>query len=84
MSEVAHEVAEVSAQDALDAAIERAARTQRALIMAEAQILTWKRRYVEAVRRAEALEGGGEDGETDAGGGAAAGGAADPTGSVPA
>lgn len=90
-----HAVAEVTADDALAAAIERAARTQHALILAEAQILTWKRWYAEAVRsaeaahdRAEAAEaqlGEVEHGETEgAGGGAAVQRAADSAGPVSA
>lgn len=47
--EMRYASAEVSAQDALDAAIERAARTQHALILAEAQVLWWKRRCAEVV-----------------------------------
>lgn len=60
-----HAPAEVAAQDAIDAAIERAARTQHALIMAEAQILAWKRRYAEAVRQAEAAEDRAEAAEAE-------------------
>lgn len=48
--------AEVTVQDAYDAAEERAVKTTRALILAEAQIRQWKRRYVEAENRAQALE----------------------------
>lgn len=48
--------AEVTAQDAYDAAESRALKTTRALILAEAQIEQWKRRYVEAANRAEQLE----------------------------
>ncbi len=51
-----HAPAEVTAQDVIDTAIERAARTQHALILAEAQVLWWKREYAEAVKRAEAAE----------------------------
>jgi hypothetical protein len=55
MSELT-EVNEVSADDAYSAAEERALRTTRALILAEAQIITWKRRYVDAMNRAAELE----------------------------
>jgi hypothetical protein len=48
--------AEVTAQEVYEAAEDRALRTTRALILAEAQVLHWKRLYVEAVNRAESLE----------------------------
>lgn len=48
--------AEVTAQDAYDAAEERALKTTRALILAEAQILHWKRKFVAEYNRAESLE----------------------------
>lgn len=54
--ELHYDRAEVSAQDAYEAAVERAGRTQHALVLAEAQILAWKRRYAEQVRRIEQLE----------------------------
>lgn len=88
----------VAAEDAYEAAVQRAARTQHALILAEAQTLTWKRRYVEVVKVAEGWEretlrlrerfgvgelGGDDDGEEGAGGGAAAVGEADSEDAVP-
>lgn len=70
----------VSPHAAFEAALARAGRTQHALILAEAQILEWKQRYVAEVQRAERLEaevaalggrtkvdGGVEDGEGEAG-----------------
>lgn len=79
----------VSAEDAYEAAVARAARTQHALILAEAQILTWKRLYVHWLRRAEAAEAeverlkGGQDGEEGDGSDPAAVGAVDSEGPVP-
>lgn len=78
----------VSGEDAYEAALIRAGRTQHALILAEAQIISWKRRYVEAVQRAERAEKevdalttpeGVDDGQ-DEGSGAEAGGEADRSG----
>ena len=64
---------QVSAEVAYEAAVARAGRTQHALILAEAQVASWKRRYVAAVHRAEAAEkGGGEHGEESADGPSAA------------
>lgn len=48
-------VAEITAQDAYQAAEERALKTTRALVLAEAQILHWKRLYVDAVTEVEKL-----------------------------
>lgn len=48
--------AEVSAEDALSAALDRVSRTTRALVLAEAQIVGLRREVAEAVQRAEAAE----------------------------
>jgi hypothetical protein len=48
--------AEVSVQDAYAAAVERSQRTHHALILAEAQLLHWKRMYLAESDRAERAE----------------------------
>lgn len=48
--------AEVSAGDAYEAAVQRATRTQEALILSEAQVTHWKRLYVQEAGRADAAE----------------------------
>jgi hypothetical protein len=54
--ELQHATAEVPAEVAYAAAVERANRTNHALILAEAQILVWKQRYVAAVQAGEKWE----------------------------
>lgn len=48
--------AEVSAGDAYEAAVQRANRTQEALILSEAQVTHWKRLFVQEAGRADAAE----------------------------
>lgn len=76
--EMQHATAEIPAELAYEAAVERAARTQHALILAEAQVTRWKQYYAEMCRVAERWEseavrlkseldarGGGEDATED-------------------
>ncbi|MGW5984216.1 hypothetical protein ACWFOP_28565 [Bacillus mycoides] len=41
---------EVSSEDAYEAALVRCGRTQHALVLAEARIIAWKRRYSELLK----------------------------------
>jgi hypothetical protein len=54
--EMQYATAEVPAAVAYQAAVERAGRTQHALILSEAQVLVWKQRYTEVLQAAEGWE----------------------------
>jgi hypothetical protein len=51
--ELQHATAEVPAEVAYQAAVERAGRTQHALILAEAQVTVWKQLYVQEATAAQ-------------------------------